>query len=65
VVRSVALPLAAGGLVLLAVAVLSRRRGASRQEAVQAAFTFAFASFVVLTVIGVLFRGPGMALGFP
>ena len=54
-----------GVLVLLAVAGLSRRRGASRQEAVQAAFTFALASFAVLTVVGVLFRGPGMALGLP
>ena len=65
VLRSIALPLVAGVFVLLAVAALARRRGASRQEAVQAAFTFALASFAVLTVVGVLFRGPGMALGWP
>ena len=63
--RSGALPLALAALVLLGVAWLSRRRGASRQEAVQAAFTFALASFAVLTVVGVVFRGPGMALGLP
>jgi len=64
-IRSGALPLLAGGLALGAVAWLSRRRGATRQESVQAAFTFALASFAVLTVVGVLFRGPGMALGMP
>ena len=64
-VRSGALPLALAAMVLLGVAWLSRRRGASRQEAVQAAFTFALASFAVLTVVGVVFRGPGMALGLP
>ena len=47
------------------VAWLSRRRGATRQEAVQAAFTFALASLVVLTLVGVLLRGPGMALLIP
>jgi hypothetical protein len=31
---------------------------------VQAAVTFALASFAVLTMVGVLFRGPGMALGW-
>ncbi len=64
-VRSGLLPLALAALVLLGVAWLSRRRGATRQEAVQSAFTFALASFAVLTVVGVLFRGPGMALGLP
>lgn len=65
VVRGIALPLAAGALLLLAVAGLARRRGATRPEAVQAAFTFALASFAVLTMVGVFFRGPGMALGLP
>lgn len=65
VVRSGLLPLAVAVLVLLAVARVSRRRGATRQEAVQSAFTFALASFAVLTAVGVLFRGPGMALGLP
>jgi hypothetical protein len=32
---------------------------------VQAAFTFALASFAVLTVVGVFFRGQGMALVLP
>ena len=50
---------------LLGVAWLSRRRGATRIESVQSAFTFALASFAVLTVVGVVFRGPGMALGLP
>jgi quinol-cytochrome oxidoreductase complex cytochrome b subunit len=64
-VRSGALPLALGALVLGGVAWLSRRSGATRQESVQAAFTFALSSFAVLTLVGVLFRGPGMALVLP
>jgi len=64
-VRNGLLPLALAALVLLGVAWVSRRRGATRQEAVQSAFTFALASFAVLTVVGVFFRGPGMALGIP
>jgi hypothetical protein len=32
---------------------------------VQAAFTFALASLAVLTAVGVLFRGQGMALVLP
>ena len=44
---------------------LSRRRGATRPEAVQTAFTFAVVSFGVLTVVGVVFRGPGMGLAWP
>jgi quinol-cytochrome oxidoreductase complex cytochrome b subunit len=56
--------LVAAGLVA-AVAGLARRRGASRGEAVQAAFTCVLAAFVVLTLAGVFFRGPGMALALP
>jgi quinol-cytochrome oxidoreductase complex cytochrome b subunit len=56
--------LVVAGLVA-AVAGLARRRGASRGEAVQAAFTFVLAAFVVLTLAGVFFRGPGMALAVP
>jgi quinol-cytochrome oxidoreductase complex cytochrome b subunit len=56
--------LVAAGLVA-AVAGLARRRGASRGEGVQAAFTFVLAAFVVLTLAGVFFRGQGMALTMP
>ena len=43
-----------------------RRRGrASRGEAVQALFVFLFVGFVLLTAVGVWFRGPGMALTWP
>jgi quinol-cytochrome oxidoreductase complex cytochrome b subunit len=59
------LPVVVGGLVVAAVPLLARRRGASRLEAVQAAFTFVLAAFAVLTVTGVLLRGPGMALVWP
>ena len=37
----------------------------TRLEAVQALFTFVVVAFVVLTVIGSLFRGQGMALAWP
>jgi quinol-cytochrome oxidoreductase complex cytochrome b subunit len=64
-VRAGLLPtLVATGLVAAA-GWLARRRGASRQEAVQAAFTFVLAAFVVLTLAGVFFRGAGMALTIP
>jgi quinol-cytochrome oxidoreductase complex cytochrome b subunit len=64
-VRGGLLPvLAAAGLVA-ALAWLARRRGATRAEAVQAAFTFLLAAFVVLTLAGVFFRGQGMALTTP
>jgi hypothetical protein len=43
----------------------ARRRGASRQEAVMAAFAMVLASAATLTVVGVLLRGPGMALVLP
>jgi quinol-cytochrome oxidoreductase complex cytochrome b subunit len=56
--------LVAAGLVA-AVAWLTRRRGGSRLEAVQAAFTMVLAAFVVLTLAGVFFRGQGMALTVP
>jgi len=64
-VRGGAIPLASAVLLVALVAWVSRRRGGSRLEAVQAAFTFVAASFVVLTVIGVFFRGQGMALVMP
>ncbi len=40
------------------------RRSATRAEAVQTAFIFLATGFLVLTAIGVWFRGPGMALGW-
>jgi quinol-cytochrome oxidoreductase complex cytochrome b subunit len=56
--------LVAAGLVA-AIAWLTRRRGGSRQEAVQAAFTFLLAALAVLTLTGLFFRGQGMALACP
>ena len=44
---------------------LQRRFGATADEAAPAWFAALTASFVVLTVIGVFFRGEGMALGWP
>jgi len=64
-VRAGLLPaLVAAGLVA-AVAWLARRRGGTRQEAVQAAITFLLAAVVVLTLAGLFFRGQGMALTMP
>jgi quinol-cytochrome oxidoreductase complex cytochrome b subunit len=64
-VRGGVLPLAAAAILVASVAWVSRRRGGSRLEQVQAAFTFVAASFVVLTVVGIFFRGQGMALVMP
>jgi len=43
---------------------LRMRKAATRAEATQAAFVFIAVGFLVLTAIGVWFRGPGMALGW-
>jgi len=53
--------------VVVAVVVLAARKlfSASRLEAAQAALTFLIVAFVVLTVIGSLFRGQAMALAWP
>ncbi|BDG02351.1 cytochrome b N-terminal domain-containing protein [Anaeromyxobacter oryzae] len=64
-IRGGLLPVLAAAAAVAAVALLARRRGASRLEAVQAAFTFVLAAFAVLTVTGVLFRGQAMALAWP
>ena len=61
-----ALPLAiwailTGALLFALVRLLSL----SRIEAVQALFTFVLVAFLVLTVVGVVFRGPGMRLVLP
>ena len=44
---------------------LIRRFGASTGEVVQAVFVLFLVALVVLTVTGVWFRGPGMALVWP
>ena len=44
---------------------IKRTFTASNNEAVQAAFTFLFVGFVVLTATGIWFRGAGMALVWP
>jgi len=43
---------------------MRRSRSATRNEAVQAGFVFFGTVFLVLTAIGIWFRGPGMALGW-
>jgi quinol-cytochrome oxidoreductase complex cytochrome b subunit len=54
------------GLLLAAIGAfytaMKRRLSASKDEAIQASFVLLMVAFVVLTVTGVLFRGPGMAL---
>jgi len=64
-IRGGLVPVVAAGGVIAVVALVARRRGASRLEAVQAVFTLVLASFAVLTVTGVFFRGQGMALAWP
>jgi quinol-cytochrome oxidoreductase complex cytochrome b subunit len=44
---------------------VARRYGGNRQETVQAAFAFAATGLVILTLVGVWFRGSGMALMWP
>jgi quinol-cytochrome oxidoreductase complex cytochrome b subunit len=51
--------------IALAWSVLRRRLGADRNEALQAVVAFLVVSFATLTVIGVFFRGEGMALQPP
>jgi len=52
-------------IIALAWTGLRRRFGADRNEALQAIVVFLFASFATLTVVGVFFRGEGMALRMP
>ena len=64
-VRGVA-PLAVVLLVTAGFYFFSRKRlAAPRAEAVQALFSFFFVGLCVLTVVGVWFRGEGMALIWP
>jgi quinol-cytochrome oxidoreductase complex cytochrome b subunit len=59
-------PLVLVGLVAFGFRVLLIRRfGASTGEVVQAVFILFFVALAVLTVTGVWFRGPGMALTWP
>lgn len=67
-------PAISSGLFLLVLVVLGaavilwllhKKYSLSKLEAVQFAFTFFITSFVVLTIIGVWFRGPGMVLSWP
>jgi quinol-cytochrome oxidoreductase complex cytochrome b subunit len=59
-------PLALWGVVASAIVLLLKRSlSLSRLETVQSLFTFVTVAFLVLTVVGVLFRGPGMRLGWP
>ncbi len=44
---------------------MKRRFAATRAEAIQTIFVFLFTAFIVLTVIGVWFRGAGMKLVWP
>jgi hypothetical protein len=65
-VRNGLLPVLLACAVVAVVALAARKLfSASRLEAVQALLTFLFVAFVVLTVIGSLFRGQAMALAWP
>ena len=44
---------------------MKRRFSASRNEAIQAVFVLLGTTFIILTIIGVFFRGPGMKLMWP
>ena len=62
-VRNGLLPLLAVSAFCAGFHVLVRKAfGANRNEAVQALFTLLMVSFVILTLIGNVFRGPGMQL---
>ncbi len=43
----------------------ARQHGGNRQEVLQAAFAFVTTALVILTIVGVWFRGEGMALTWP
>jgi len=58
-------PLAAIILLLIGYYELLKAFGNSNCEARQALFTLLFSSFVTLTLIGIFFRGEGMALIYP
>jgi hypothetical protein len=43
----------------------ARQHGGNRQEVLQATFAFVATALVILTIVGVWFRGEGMALTWP
>ncbi len=45
--------------------IVKQKYGASREEGMQAVFILLLVSFIVLTVTGIWFRGPGMSLVWP
>ena len=45
--------------------VFKKKYAASNNEAMQALFVFIASAFVILTIVGVWFRGDGMALVWP
>ncbi len=51
-------------LVCALIFTLRRKMGSTREETTQAVFVLFGVSFAMLTIIGVWFRGPGMALGW-
>jgi len=53
------------GITWAVVQAAGRQFGGNRQERLQAAFAFLATALVVLTAVGVWFRGEGMALGWP
>ncbi len=53
------------GLTWAVIHLAGRRYGGNRQETLQAAFAFLATALVILTAVGVWFRGEGMALGWP
>jgi len=54
-----------GAVVVGSQGLLVSRYGASKSEVVQAVFILFFVVLAVLTIVGVWFRGPGMALAWP
>jgi len=53
------------GLTWGVIRLAGRQYGGNRQETLQAAFAFLATALVILTVVGVWFRGEGMALRWP
>jgi hypothetical protein len=53
------------GIAWAVIRLAGRRYGGNRQETLQAAFAFLATALVILTAIGVWFRGEGMGLGWP
>jgi quinol-cytochrome oxidoreductase complex cytochrome b subunit len=54
-----------GSLLALVYVLLKRRLGLTNNESIQGLFTFLLVAFLVLTAVGIWFRGAGMALVWP